>query len=53
MNLVATRYKINAHTSLKFLYINNERSEREIKEAMSFIKEVKAGVRNGKPLQYS
>ena len=37
MNLVATRYKINAQTSLEFLYINNERSEREIKEAMSFI----------------
>ena len=36
MNLVATRYKINAQTSLEFLYINNERSEREIKESIPF-----------------
>ena len=25
-------YKINTHKSLAFLYINNEKSEREIKE---------------------
>ena len=28
----AARYKINAEKSLAFLYTNNERSEREIKE---------------------
>ena len=30
-------YKISAQKSLAFLYINNERSEREIKETISFI----------------
>ena len=30
------RYKINAQKSLAFLYTNNERSEREIKEIFSF-----------------
>ena len=29
-------YKINAHKSLAFLYTNNERSEKEIKETISF-----------------
>ena len=28
-------YKINTQRSLAFLYINNERSEREIKETIS------------------
>ena len=30
------RYKINAQKSLAFLYTNNERSEREIKETLPF-----------------
>ena len=30
------RYKINAQKSLAFLYTNNEKSEREIKEAIPF-----------------
>ena len=30
------RYKINAHKSLAFLYTNNERSEREVKETIPF-----------------
>ena len=29
-------YKINAQNSLAFLYTNNERSEREIKDTISF-----------------
>ena len=29
-------YKINAQKSLAFLYTNNERSEREIKESIPF-----------------
>ena len=29
-------YKINAQKSLAFLYTNNERSEREIKETIAF-----------------
>ena len=29
-------YKINAQKSLTFLYTNNEKSEREIKEALPF-----------------
>ena len=29
--------KINTHKSLAFLYTNNEKSEREIKESISFI----------------
>ena len=28
-------YKINTHKSLAFLYTNNEKSEREIKESLS------------------
>ena len=31
------RYKINIQKSLAFLYTNNEKSEREIKESISFI----------------
>ena len=30
-------YKINTQKSLAFLYINNENSEREIKESIPFI----------------
>ena len=30
-------YKINTHKSLAFLYINNEKSKREIKESIPFI----------------
>ena len=30
-------YKINAQKSLAFLYTNNEKSEREIKETLPFI----------------
>ena len=29
-------YKINAHKSLAFLYTNDEKSEREIKETLTF-----------------
>ena len=29
-------YKINTHKSLAFLYPNNEKSERKIKESISF-----------------
>ena len=36
-----SRYKINAQTSLAFLYTNNERSEREIKETIPFTIEKK------------
>ena len=32
-----TGYKINTQKSLVFLYTNNERSEREIKESTPFI----------------
>ena len=31
-----TGYKTNTHKSLAFLYTNNERSEREIKESIPF-----------------
>ena len=33
---IVAGYKINAQKSLAFLYTNNERSEREIKETISF-----------------
>ena len=33
----ARGYKINTQKSLAFLYTNNERSEREIKETIPFI----------------
>jgi len=34
--LFVARYKINTQKSLAFLYSNNERSEREIKESIPF-----------------
>ena len=34
-------YKINTHKSLAFLYTNNEKSEREIKESIPFTIETK------------
>ena len=37
MNLINAGYKINIQKSLAFLYINNEKSEREIKETIPFI----------------
>ena len=36
MNLAVSGYKINTQKSLGFLYSNNERSEREIKESIPF-----------------
>ena len=36
MNSVATGYKINIQKSLVFLYIKNEKSEREMKETIPF-----------------
>ena len=36
MNLVVTGYKINAQKYLAFLYTNDEKSEREIKETLPF-----------------
>ena len=36
MNLAVTEYKINTQKSLAFPYTNNERSEKEIKESISF-----------------
>ena len=60
------RYKINIQKSLAFLYINNEKIEREIKETIPFTiatKRIKYlgiylpketnGEGNGTPLQYS
>ena len=35
MNTVVTGYKINTQTSLEFLYTDNEKIEREIKETIS------------------
>ena len=37
MNLVTSRIQINVQKSLAFLYINDEKSEREIKETIPFI----------------
>ena len=37
MNLAVTGYKINTQKSLVFLYTNNEKSEREIKESIPFM----------------
>ena len=37
MNLAVTGYKINTQKSLAFLYTNNEKSEREIKESIPFM----------------
>ena len=39
-------HKINAHKSLAFLYTNNEKSEREIKETLPFTIETKRITRN-------
>ena len=36
-----SEYKINTQKSLAFLYTNNERSEREIKETIPFIISIK------------
>ena len=36
MNLAVTGYKINTQKSLAFLYTNNEKSERKIKESIPF-----------------
>ena len=36
MNLVVAGYKINAQKTLAFLYTNDEKSEREIKETLPF-----------------
>ena len=36
MNSKCAGYKISAQKSLAFLYTNNEKSEREIKESMPF-----------------
>ena len=36
MNLAVTGYKINTQKSFAFLYTNNEKSEREIKESIPF-----------------
>ena len=36
MNLVTSRIQINVQKSLVFLYINDEKSEREIKETLPF-----------------
>ena len=41
-----TRYKINAQKSLVFLYTNNEKSEREIKETIPFTSATKRILRN-------
>ena len=37
MNIVIAGYSINTEKSLAFLYTNNEKTEREIKETMPFI----------------
>ena len=36
MNIVKLGYKINTQKSLAFLYTNNEKTEREIKETIPF-----------------
>ena len=36
MNIVISGYKINTQKSLAFLYTNNEKTEREIKETIPF-----------------
>ena len=36
MNLKVAGYKINTQKSLTFLYTNNEKSQREIKESIPF-----------------
>ena len=42
-------YKINAQNSLAFLYTNNERSEREIKETIPFTIATKNKIPGNKP----
>ena len=36
MNLAKSEYKINTQKSMAFLYTNNERPEREIRETIPF-----------------
>ena len=36
MNIVVSGYKINSEKSLAYLYTNNEKTEREIKETIQF-----------------
>ena len=36
MNIVVSGYKINSEKSLAYLYTNNEKTEREIKETIPF-----------------
>ena len=36
MNIVVSGYKINIYKPLAFLYTNNEKTEREIKETVPF-----------------
>ena len=38
------RYKINTQKSLAFIYINNENSEREIKESIPFTTATKINI---------
>ena len=42
-------YKINTHKSFAFLLINNEKSEREIKETISFTTVTKNKIPMNKP----
>ena len=47
MNLKVAVYKINTQKSLAFLYTNNEKSQREIKESIAFTMEtgrIKLGI---------
>ena len=47
MNLKVAGYKINTQKSLAFLYTNNEKSQREIKESIPFTMEterIKLGI---------
>ena len=41
-------YKINTHKSLAFLYTNNEKSEREIKESIPFTIATKSQISKNK-----
>ena len=36
MNIVVSGYKINSEKSLAYLYTNNEKTEREVKETIPF-----------------
>ena len=44
-------YKINAQKSFAFLYTNNEGSEREIKQIISFTISIKKKKPRNKPIQ--